>query len=74
MTATAPMPTYTDCRNCGSADHTSYACPCACHAKRRKARVRIALRCNECRTSWRVSPNAADPVCPKCGGVDWDVW
>lgn len=25
------QPTYTDCRNCGTADHNGYACPCACH-------------------------------------------
>ena len=24
-------PSYTDCRNCGTCDHTDYACPCACH-------------------------------------------
>lgn len=36
-------------------------------------RVRIALKCNECNKTFRVSPNAYDPSCPKCGGVDWDV-
>lgn len=35
--------------------------------------VRIALKCNECGRNFKVSPNAADPSCPKCGGVDWDV-
>ena len=35
--------------------------------------TRITLKCNECGKTWRVRPNAADPQCPKCGGVDWDV-
>lgn len=34
---------------------------------------RIKLVCAECKKTWRVSPNAADPECPRCGGVDWDV-
>jgi predicted RNA-binding Zn-ribbon protein involved in translation (DUF1610 family) len=34
---------------------------------------KIALLCNECGKTWQVSPNASDPECPKCGGVDWDV-
>lgn len=35
--------------------------------------MKIPLTCNECGNAWRVSPNAADPRCPKCGGGDWDV-
>jgi hypothetical protein len=27
------QPHYTDCRNCGDADHSGYRCPCACHSK-----------------------------------------
>jgi len=34
---------------------------------------KIRLVCNECGRKFSVSPNAADPQCPKCGGVDWDV-
>ncbi len=34
---------------------------------------RIALVCQECGKTWRVSPQAADPRCPKCGSVDWEV-
>jgi hypothetical protein len=26
------QPRYTDCKNCGTADHAGYACPCGCHA------------------------------------------
>jgi Zn finger protein HypA/HybF involved in hydrogenase expression len=33
----------------------------------------VRLRCNECGRTWRVSPKALDPACPRCGGVDWDV-
>ena len=41
---------------------------------RRKVKlVRVALVCQECGKTWRVSPNAADPRCPKCGSVDWEV-
>lgn len=25
------QPEYTDCANCGTADHASYACQCGCH-------------------------------------------
>lgn len=25
------QPVFTDCNNCGSADHREYACTCACH-------------------------------------------
>lgn len=34
---------------------------------------KVSLKCNECGKTWKVSPMAADPRCPKCGGVDWDV-
>lgn len=34
---------------------------------------KIKLICNECGKTFKVSPKAADPDCPKCGGVDWDV-
>lgn len=34
---------------------------------------RVALECLECGKKFKVSPNASDPSCPKCGGVDWDV-
>ena len=33
----------------------------------------VRLKCNECGKRFSVSPNAADPECPKCHGVDWDV-
>ena len=36
-------------------------------------RQRVTLVCNECGKTFRVSPNAFDPECPKCGGVDWEV-
>ena len=28
---TNTQPTYTNCANCGTVDHTGYACPCGCH-------------------------------------------
>ena len=28
------QPSFTDCGNCGSADHGGYSCPCACHSKK----------------------------------------
>ena len=35
---------------------------------------RVALQCNECGKTRRVSPDATFfDRCPKCGGVDWDV-
>lgn len=36
-------------------------------------RIRITLECQECGKKWRVSPNANDPECPKCGGIDYEV-
>ena len=37
-------------------------------------KIRIALVCQECGETWRISPNAHDdPQCPKCGSVEWDV-
>lgn len=35
--------------------------------------VRVKLECQECGKKFAVSANAADPECPKCGGVDWEV-
>ena len=34
---------------------------------------KVRLKCNECGRKFSVSPNASDPECPKCHGVDWDV-
>lgn len=34
---------------------------------------KVRMKCNECGKRFSVSPNAADPECPKCHGVDWDV-
>ncbi len=34
---------------------------------------KVALKCNECGKTFKVSPRSVDPQCPKCGGVDWDV-
>jgi Zn finger protein HypA/HybF involved in hydrogenase expression len=34
--------------------------------------VRIPVKCNECGKVWRVRPTA-DPQCPQCNGVDFDV-
>jgi Zn finger protein HypA/HybF involved in hydrogenase expression len=36
------------------------------------ATTKIPVVCNECGKQWKVHPNA-DPQCPKCGGVDFDV-
>ena len=36
--------------------------------------ARIRLQCQECGRKWSVSANASDPQCPKCGGVDWEVY
>jgi hypothetical protein len=31
-TEATAQPTFTDCRNCGTADHSrGYFCPCVCH-------------------------------------------
>lgn len=35
--------------------------------------TKVKLECFECHKKWRVSPNARDPHCPRCGSVDWDV-
>jgi Zn finger protein HypA/HybF involved in hydrogenase expression len=35
--------------------------------------VRVTLVCQECGRIFRVRPTAADPRCPKCHGVDWEV-
>lgn len=35
-------------------------------------KVRIALTCNECGKKWKIGLNA-DPQCPKCNGVDYEV-
>lgn len=37
------------------------------------AKVRVKIVCLECGKVWSVSPNAADPRCPKCGSVDFEV-
>jgi hypothetical protein len=29
MTTTQPV--FTNCQNCGTADHAGYSCPCGCH-------------------------------------------
>lgn len=34
---------------------------------------KITLVCNECGKRWRVSPKAADPQCPKCNSIDYEV-
>lgn len=39
----------------------------------KKPTPRVKLVCLECGKKFSVSANAADPDCPKCGGVDWDV-
>jgi ribosomal protein L44E len=38
-----------------------------------RKRITVALRCNECGTKFRVSPNAVGPYCPTCDSFDWDV-
>jgi DNA-directed RNA polymerase subunit RPC12/RpoP len=35
--------------------------------------VRVSLKCMECGKRFKVSAKAADPECPKCGGVDYEV-
>lgn len=35
------QPIYTPCSNCGTVDHTDYACPCRCHAVKTAAGRRI---------------------------------
>jgi Zn finger protein HypA/HybF involved in hydrogenase expression len=35
--------------------------------------AKVKLECLECGRKWSVSPNAADPQCPKCNSVDLDV-
>ncbi len=36
---------------------------------------KVTLRCNECGKKRKVSPNGNfNDRCPKCGGVDWDVF
>ena len=34
---------------------------------------KVKLQCQECGKKWSVSPNARDPECPKCHGVDYEV-
>ena len=36
------QPDYTDCPNCGSADHDDYDCPCGCHGDEAPSRARQA--------------------------------
>jgi len=40
---------------------------------RKNSAEKIQLKCNECGKRFKVSPNASDPSCPKCHGVDYDV-
>jgi hypothetical protein len=73
------------CRECGAAINNAEGTICpACSAQGAEdqhdplaehvgASERVKLKCNECGKHFSVSPNAADPDCPKCGGVDWDV-
>jgi predicted nucleic acid-binding Zn-ribbon protein len=73
------------CRECGAAINNAEGTICpACSAQGAEDRhdplaehvgaaERVKLKCNECGKHFSVSPNAADPDCPKCGGVDWDV-
>jgi predicted RNA-binding Zn-ribbon protein involved in translation (DUF1610 family) len=41
--------------------------------KPKAKRVRIPVVCNECGRKFSLSPNAVDPHCSKCGGVDIDL-
>lgn len=34
---------------------------------------RITLVCNECKHSWKVSPNASGPQCANCNSVDYEI-
>jgi hypothetical protein len=61
------QPVYTDCRNCGRADHRGYACPCVCHERKRVrtggirfAAVDAAPSCSRCRT------DAGSPIYMLC--------
>ncbi len=38
------QPDYTDCPNCGTADHNDYDCPCGCHGDEAPSRARQARR------------------------------
>ena len=38
-----------------------------------KPNSKVTLICLECGKIFKVSVNAADPHCPKCHSVDWDV-
>jgi predicted nucleic acid-binding Zn-ribbon protein len=35
--------------------------------------AKMALKCNECGKTFRVSDKSLDAQCPKCGGVDYEV-
>jgi len=41
-------------------------------ATAKPTRIRVPLVCLECGKKWKVSPTA-DPQCPKCNGVDYEV-
>ena len=47
--------------------------PPAIPAAAKRASTRVALVCQECGKRFSVSSREADPECPKCGGVDWEV-
>lgn len=36
-------------------------------------RNRIHLVCMECSKHWSIADSTADPECPRCGGVDYEV-
>jgi hypothetical protein len=39
----------------------------------KKPSNKVTLTCQECGKKWKVSSNANDPDCPKCGGTDYEV-
>lgn len=58
---------YTTCWNCGSADHSNYPCPCACHKRGGREALPRVTPIAQCA---RFHEALQAPVCPRCLGIN----